>query len=98
MDRDQRHRLHAEDEGLIHAALARLVPSLQSAPDGDEGAGKSSKPSCDAAEKASADIRYPPQRERADRRAQQKIAAVDNEQAPDRGPVGRGRKMQQEIN
>jgi hypothetical protein len=39
MDCDQGHRLHCEDEGLIHAALVRLVPSLQAAPDSDKGPG-----------------------------------------------------------
>jgi len=89
MDCDQRHRLHAEDERLIHAALARLVPSLQAAPDSDKGPGETGQPPGDAAEKAGADVRHPPQPERACRRAEQEIAAVDDEQASDHGAVGR---------
>ena len=44
-DQPKRQHLHDQDKGLIDAALAVLVPTLPSAPDRDEGAGKSGKPS-----------------------------------------------------
>src|SRR5258708_20313332 len=97
MDCDQRHRLHYEDEGLIHAAVVRLVPSLQAAPDSDKGPWETGQPPGDAAENAGANVRHPPEAERACRRAGQEKNGVDYKQASVHRPVRRARKMHQEI-
>src|SRR5215831_16839030 len=97
MNGEQRHRLHAENERLIDAALARLVPAFQSAPDGDECAGKAGQPTRDAAEKTRAYVRQRSRLQRTTRPAQEKIATIGNEHAPDDGAIRRIWKMQQQI-
>src|SRR6266566_1886785 len=79
IDRNQRDRLHAEDEGLIHAALTRLVPPLQAAPDGDGCAGKTCEPAGETAKKARAGVRQWSHPEQPARPAQQQIAAIGDQ-------------------
>src|SRR5215831_17428886 len=97
IDNEQRDRLHGEDERLIDAALARLVPSLQAAPDGDEGAGKPCEPTGETAKKSGACVRQRSGPQRSVRPTQEKIAGIDDEQTSDDMPIGAGRKLQQQI-
>src|SRR5215470_7511831 len=97
IDNEQRDRLHGEDERLIDAALARLVPSLQAAPDGDEGAGNPCEPTGETAKKSGACVRQRSGPQRSVRPTQEKIAGIDDEQTSDDMPIGAGRKLQQQI-
>src|SRR5207245_118059 len=98
IDDDQRDRLHAEDERLIDAALTRLVPSLEAAPDSDEGARKGRKPASQTTKKTRTRVRQRPSANRPGPVAQQEIAAIGNEQAADHFPIGAGVKIEQQIN
>src|SRR5262249_37935230 len=97
MNDKQRDRLHAEDERLIHAALARLVPTLQAAPDGDGGAGKTGKPTGETAKKTRARVREASGPERSARPTQQQPAAIGDEQTSDDIAINAGLKMQEQI-
>src|SRR5262249_48637598 len=97
IDNEQRDRLHGEDERLIDAALARLVPSLQAAPDGDEGAGKTCQPAGETAEKSGACVRQRSGPQGSARPAQEEIAGIDDQQTSDDMPIGAARKLQQQI-
>src|SRR5262245_20640248 len=97
IDNEQRDRLHGEDERLIDAALARLVPSLQAAPDGDEGAGKTCEPAGETAKKSGACVRQRSGPQRSARPTQEEIAGIDDQQTSDDMPIGAGRKLQQQI-
>src|SRR5262245_15310055 len=97
IDNEQRDRLHGEDERLIDAALARLVPSLQAAPDGDEGAGKTSESAGETAKKSGACVRQRSGPQGSARPTQEEIAGIDDQQTSDDMPIGAARKLQQQI-
>src|SRR5215472_131850 len=97
MDNEQRDRLHAEDERLIDAALARLVPSLQATPDGNGGAGKTCEPAGETAKKSGTCVRQRSAPQRLARPTQEEIAGIDDQQTSDDMPIGAARKLQQQI-
>src|SRR5262245_16664367 len=82
VDNEQRDRLHGEDERLIDTALARLVPSLQAAPDGDEGAGEACEPAGETAKKSGACVRQRSGPQGSARPTQEEIAGIDDQQTP----------------
>src|SRR5262249_31752379 len=94
---EQRDRLRAEDKRLIDAALARLVPSLQAAPDGDEGAGKPCEPAGETAKKSGACVRQRSTLQRSARPTQEEIAGIDDQHTSDDMPISAARKLQQQI-
>ncbi len=97
VNRDQRQGLHTEDERLVHAALVRLVPAFESAPDGNERTGKPGKAACYPTQKPGAYVREGSRRVDASGPAQHEIEAIDDEHTSDDHPIGCCRKMEQEI-
>src|SRR5215472_7867611 len=97
MDREQGDRLHVKDERLIDAALARLVPPFQAAPDGDECAGEARKPTCQATQEAGACIPDWPGPERRRRPAKQQVATIGDQETTHDVSIDAGIKVQQQI-